>query len=760
MIAVSILATTVMFSTILGDSALFIRDILVTTSVGPSGRLIEPVVNPDGEHTRNLVLTSAPDARWWIIHAEEMARTGQWRMRHTAGDNPPDGREIHWSSLQMWNLVGLGHLLSHTRDRPDLSDIEWAALFVGPITFCVGILAGMTLCMRAFGRPVALAFPVAILAARSLLYFFRGGEADHHGLVAMFAMFGVLLPICGRLGIPASPSTRGSRRGFVAAGILSGAGLWVSAATQIPILVATAVGAVLASWVISRKSPGDLDPAVWRVWGISGALASVGFYLLEYFPGHLGLRLEVNNPVYALAWLAGAEVLSRVVEALKTGKLPLRSGRDWAILGSCFLLIALPAAMIVFGGERFFVISNPFLYALHKYFINEFMSAFAVARTTGAHYALFAYLFTLAALMIGLLAGVAGRTRPRDLALVVFAAGPAAVMTALALHQIRWSGTATAMYLPLIIASFFVLGQQFRGGIRWRLAVAWVILTVAALPACFAAGMRFWDSVEAGDFVDKSAIPSILTRDICHRLAAADPNRRPVVLASPSSSTEIVYYGGAKAIGTLYWENLDGLRVGGAIYSTTDESEAYRLIMQHGITHILLFSWDSFGQRYVRLDRGLGKEDEARNGFVAGLLEGTRAQPTWLNPLYYPIPEQYELGKDQWVRLYEVAPGQSRAKWLYNVAIYQTDAGKTALAMETLRESIRLNGKDPLPQIALMMLMAAEDTVEALDKEVRVVVERLGSEAPGLIRQTADALNRAGQARESQRLLKAIENLP
>jgi hypothetical protein len=755
-VLLSILVVTVVFSSILGDSVLLIRDILVTTSFGPEGRLVEPVINKDGEHTRNLVITSAPDARWWIMHAERMARTGEFRIRHTGSDNPPVGREVHWSSLQMWNLVGLGKLLSWTKDRTDLSDIEWAALFVGPVTLFLAMAAGMMISLRAFGRSVALAFPVAVLVGRPLLYFFRGGEADHHGLVAMFAMLGVLLLIAGRLGFTESGESRASKGWFIWAGVMSAAGLWISAATQLPVIVATGAGVILATLVFSRKSRAALDPSVWRLWGLAGGLASIGFYLLEYFPSHMGLRLEVNNPVYALAWMAGGEMLRRAVLFLQTGKPPLRSVPDWLAVAACLILIALPAVMIVLGGERYFVISNKFLYSLHEFFINEFMSIVEVAKSTGIHYAVFAYSCTLAALVIALLAGLGKRIGRPDLATIVFAACPAGIMTALAFHQIRWSGTAAALYIPLFIASFLSLSRLFQAGIRWRWVVAWVVLALAAIPTPVTAGLRYLDYVENGDMVDKASIPSVLTRDICQRLAAAEPSRRPVVLASPSCSTEIAYYGGAKAIGTLYWENLAGLRAGADIYSTTDEREAFRLIQKLGITHILLFSWDSFGQRYVRLGRGLGKETEARDGFIPALLEGTRNQPTWLNPLFYPLPKEYKLGDDQWVRIYEVAPGQSKARWFHHVGIYQIDSGKPDLAMRSFEESIRLDAKDPAPHLALVMLLAAKGAREELTANIAKMRSAVGPQADEIVRKAADQLDGSGQKPEANLLRNSL----
>lgn len=53
-----------------------------------SGGVLEPLILPP----------YAMDARWWVMHAKQMLREGSWRVRHTATDNAPEGREVHWSS--------------------------------------------------------------------------------------------------------------------------------------------------------------------------------------------------------------------------------------------------------------------------------------------------------------------------------------------------------------------------------------------------------------------------------------------------------------------------------------------------------------------------------------------------------------------------------------------------------------------------------------------------------------------------------------
>lgn len=757
--AALILAWLAVVATLGGDAILNIREILTATSFGPQGRLVEPFVFSSGEHTRNLVIPSAPDGRWWIMNAERMARTGQWRVRETDSDNAPDGREVHWSSLPAWNLVALGKLLSPWNPRPDLSEIEWAALFVGPLTLLLFLIAAMVLGKRAFGTGAATALPLSILAASSLQYFFRAGEADHHGLVSMFAMLGVLLLVSGRLGFRRTDGEHPSRTWFVWAGTMSASGLWISAATQVPIIAATAASALLASWMQARQYRESLDPFVWRIWGIAGGAVSIFFYMLEYFPSHMGWRLEVNHPVYALAWAAGGEMLCRAVLWMKDGRCPVGNVRTAICAGAMALVVLSPLLLIIAGGEHFFVISDRFLYALHDYFINEFQSVLDVWKGTGFHYALFAFSLSLAAAAIAALAVTKTKPAAGDIAVIAFAAGPALVMTALACHQIRWAGVATAMTIPLVLACFAALQNEGSSAAPWRSTLAWLLLLLAAATGPASVISRFADWPRSGNFVDKSQVPSVLARDISQRIATAGQGSQPVILASPSLSTDLIYYGGAKGLGTLYWENLAGLQAGAQIYSTKDEQRALSLIKKHGITHMIFCSWDSFGQRYARLDRGLGKEDEARDGFIAGLLEGTRPQPTWLNPLWYPIPKEYELGDDQWIRIYEVVPEQTRAQWLYKVGIYQLDAGKSALAERSFRESLSLDPRGVPQRMALIMLLAARGESGEVKTQMAALMQADPQHGAQLLEDAATQLDSSGQTMEAA-ILRAGKDRP
>ena len=55
----------------------------------------------------------------------------------------------------------------------------------------------------------------------------------------------------------------------------------------------------------------------------------------------------------------------------------------------------------------------------------------------------------------------------------------------------------------------------------------------------------------------------------------------------------MVWFGGFQGVGSLYWENLDGLRAANAIYSAPDPDSARALPARRGVTHLAFVAWNA-----------------------------------------------------------------------------------------------------------------------------------------------------------------------
>jgi hypothetical protein len=143
-----------------------------------------------------------------------------------------------------------------------------------------------------------------------------------------------------------------------------------------------------------------------------------------------------------------------------------------------------------------------------------------------------------------------------------------------------------------------------------------------------------------------------LARDIAVTLRASQPKGDIILLTSPDPSTQIGYYGRFKTLGTLYWENADGLKAAAAIFSARDDAEAERLVRERRVTHIALVSENNFIREYYRLLHPDATDEEVNRCFGWRLFTG-QPPPDWLEPVPYEVPPNLRATKT-WVLLFKV----------------------------------------------------------------------------------------------------------
>jgi hypothetical protein len=642
------------------------------------------------------------DSYEWIMFTERMLAREGLRIRQTAEEFPPQGREVHWSaSLRLWlGSVAWIHQIFHPGES-GAQALEQMAPSAAVLGLAVFMLMFTLLIARNFGPIAAALFPPGCVALYPFYQYSIAGMLDHHGFAAMAGFAAVIFLLSAGDAL----LQRSARPWFIASGVATGVGLWISAATMLPIAAAILTAAAVANLLLS-SSRTPFDPLLWRAWGIAVCTTSIAFYILEYYPGHMGWRLEVNHPLYALALLGGGDLVARL------GSVGTRRGearqRVWLAVDGAAAAIA--PATIAFAASASFRVADPFLWTLHENYIHEFRSLSAqlslgatqvlqilipvlgiplsallwptaLTGIAGIAWRAFTVLclgagiimvHALAYPVVGsLLAGLlrpAGSPSlppffvhvasiipdaiaffllfrwpawhrlpplsPARKALLLIALLPALVVLVLAFRQVRWFGVDAILWLAVLIAAAATLA---RGDVQipWtrarRLAVAVSLISIF-LPFPAFATLLAWRS----GYPANSAAPQVITRDVAHHLRARTGGARVVVLATPTVTTWLMYFGGFSGIGTLYWENIDGLRTAAAIYAATPE-EARQLIEHHGVTHILLCSWDTFERAYVRLAQEYGARIEPdRASFLDHLVSDSL--PPWLAEMPYQLP--------------------------------------------------------------------------------------------------------------------------
>jgi hypothetical protein len=238
--------------------------------------------------------------------------------------------------------------------------------------------------------------------------------------------------------------------------------------------------------------------------------------------------------------------------------------------------------------------------------------------------------------------------------LLTLALLPSLTTLVLPFAQVRWLGLAYGIWLAALAAIALVLSRE-----PWLLQRVWarvgsglfvtVVLLVAPLN-----NLGLWLQFHWVAPTEWEEVVEIVTRDVAHRLRTSLGDAPGLVVSGPTTTTWLIYYGGFRGLGTLYWENLPGLKATAQIYSAPSQESAYEAIKKHGVTHLVIFSWDAFAREYARLSRGmrLGQEPPV-DAFLLRLLGPSPPRPAWLRELPYAVPQAAGL-KGHWVRIYEV----------------------------------------------------------------------------------------------------------
>ena len=563
------------------------------------------------------------DAPAWVRLSLSLAEGEQLRLRHTTIDNAPQGRDVHWNSGWAWTIVGAGAVRQAFTGEPRLLAIEHATVWLPGAALLTLMALFSAWTYRRMGIVAAL-FVVAFMALQeNVLESFMPSYVDHHGLLTA-SVFGTVLGAVAMM--------RGDRAGAAFSALCGAFGLWVSAASVLPALAMVGLAGLLTARMAAAP------PALWRRWGAIGAGASLVMYLLEYFPNHLGMRVEVNNPIYAVAWFAGAECIAR------TGEPARRPWQEW--IWPVLALAAVPAVMLV-GKADVFALFDPFMARLHARYILEFAPlADAVAQLPPSKGLRLVVLEALPLVAGVATLGVLRRRSPAELVMAVLVVAP---LLAMGWWQRRWllNASAASAVLALVVLDTWMRGRSARPrALAFALGAA-----VLFLPGAVSHYRNIFLVPTGVSALDK-AYPR--ARDIAATLRAHQPRGDIILLASPNSSTLIGYYGRFGVIGTSYWENGEGMKAAARMFSALDDEEARRLLRARGVTHVAIVDNQNFIAEFYDLVHPGEPMENATRTWSARLLFGA-PPPPWLEEIPYTSPPDLA-GPDARVRLFAVRP--------------------------------------------------------------------------------------------------------
>lgn len=611
------------------------------------------------------------DCYYWIRYAQEMVEKGVLRVRFTTLDNTPDGREVHWSSLYSWLLIAAGAVHSLFAGEGLLRGIEDGAVWVNTALHAV-ILAGVAWAVTRRVGGLAAGVLVFMLAYLPGLSWALGyGRPGHHGLQALGLLGDMLCLLLAGLGWVRAPGKSSAvpavlplltfeqaRKWFVAAGLFGALGLWIGATIHTVALAAVGLGALLSSYIahenVSSVGVATWDGRLWRYWGIAGCLGSLAAFLIEYFPSYLfAMRLEVNHPLHALAFLAGGEILAR------SGSLWSWQGwkTKWPWFVGCGALAALLPLAVLAGPPEWHSLRDPYMRRLHDGIAN-FQPFMVTVGEKGLAFALFReYGLLPLAIPLFLVSLVRGRrSRPLSSAMI-FVLPPALVLIGWQMYQNRWGNLAAPALAMVLLVSLWWASEvaQSNTSPPWIRILAPAFAALLFLPSFF-----FWLTTLL-DVPKARAIPEMhmhLARMLATRDAALSLSRYEKVLgqvrvmSAPTETPTLHYFGNVRGTGSLYWENIPGVRDAADFFAATDEAEAQAIAKRRGL-HFVMIAEDPNAASEAAWVKSAIKDDAEIMKTLAYRISvpGGTDIPKWLEPVpYYSSP----LARAFRLRLYRI----------------------------------------------------------------------------------------------------------
>jgi hypothetical protein len=594
------------------------------------------------------------DSKMWIRHSLSLVEGNSIQLRHTNVDNAPTGRDVNWNSAWAWTIAGSGLVYRLFTTDSMLAAIEHAAMWLNIFIFMGLVLLFSLWTARRAGVVGGVVVALGMVGSDRFYEGFYPYCVDHHGLLTM-SVFGLMLGVlfmgagwwqlkdAGSVTCLLPESANMVRQAAIFSAVFGAVGMWISAASAFPPIVIIGLASLLTTLLKGRKFQKagiQFEVNCWRIWGRTGAVLCLIFYAIEFAPSHLGMRLENNHPLYAIAWLGGGELVAEFSKRWLAG-----SGQRWVrpqqLLLPFLAVIATPVT-ILFWGQDVFVLLDPFIIGVH-HDINEFLSPWKRGETfknLDMHYVAFA----VALVMLFI--------RKSTLNVVLWFSVIASIgFISMASWQSRWLLNASG---PQICVTLVVLATLIQGR---RPLVCWLFVIIAAgliyLPPAVAriTDLRVLTTNITPWMVD---VREALYRDVAAVIRSSQPNGKIVLLSNPVASNSISYYGSFQTIGTFYWENADGLKTAAAIFSALSFSEAENLIRSHGITHIAMFPHDDTISFYYGLLHPDAPTEGLQKSFGYRLLVADQIPP-WLKVLPFQMPDDLQSQLPQIV-IFKVAP--------------------------------------------------------------------------------------------------------
>jgi len=663
-----------------------------------------------GQFPRLIVPGNRSESYEWMDQTRQMLDREDLRVRHVDYENAPFGHDVSAASPYRWWLGIVAWCCHEFSGRSTGASVEKAALFADPLINLLLLAGAAVFVVRRVGIAAAAVLSVAMAALFPFAVAFLPGAPDSQGLALALGLWSVLPLLC------CTGAGPGQARGFVTAGVAGGLGLWIGVSSEVPILIGIGFGALVASWV-SRGAAATPAALPWRKWALAGSAATFGAYLLEYFPSHMGSwEMRAVHPVYAVAWLGGGEALTLAtgwIQRRGVGS-PVRAAGRAAVAAAA--LASLPVAMALTHSAGFLAIEFPLLHLTRlpnavgapnfvDWLVQDDFSALVCATILPV---------LLAGPAIWLL--IRRSTGLEERTAIAIALGPALVALGFACRQLSWWSGFDAAMLALLVATVSALGKTAVP--RMARAACLALLALVLVPGAIQAFPK--GSSGGKNALEETDVVGLIERDLARWLAIHSPPGGAVVLAPANVTTALYYYGGLKGLGTLDWENKEGVQASVRIVSATTADEAFDLITRHGVNYIVIPSWDPQLDGFAKM--GLG---QLEGSFIYGLHRW--GLPPWLRPVPFPLPA---IGgfEGQSIVVLEVTEEQDDVLLMSRIGEYFVESDNPQMA-SSAAQALRRYQSDLGALVARASIEQAQGEREAFSQTLESLMPLLAGEA-------------------------------
>ena len=616
----------------------------------------------------------------WIVQAETIRHTGDWRSREVDYDNAPQGRTVQSPSAVRWWLAAVAPWLG-SGETPG-AKIADASLKSEPLLHLALIVTVTGLVIWQWGfLPGAVAALVLGLGF-PIIGGFQAGAPSARGLVIFSAALALVTFL---IGLRRASVGRGSRHWWILSGVGVGVSIWIAPVHGYPLALAMTLGGLAAAGMNAKSETNAAFP--WLAWGVSGAATTLLFFGVDYLGTEIAWadgRLHQVHPLFAtsllgLGWLAAlmqrwdwrrATIIQAAVAALLALSLV---GTMVAKQDAGFTSTGLGADLMTHLPDT----SSAGSFAE---WINQHSSK---GVTAGIFLPLALIAFAIWQL---LQSSFARSNRSTLLAAVIIAI----TTVALGLSNLAWWGIvfcSLAAIAALAADGFATLRSQslFVAACAFAVGIAWTDLAP-----------RIGEASEPR--LTETDVRSLAERDLAHWLSLRREEYRSVVLSPPDTTPALYFFGGVRGLGTPYAENSEGFIAAVRIASASSPDESLALATQRELSHVVIPSWDSFLFEYARL--GAAQPEHS----MMAMLD-TWLAPRWMRPVQHTLPAA-DVFEDYSSVIYEVTETQDNASALSRLGEYFAETGQPQFAAAiavTLRESFPsdLSGLVAQAQIAV-----------------------------------------------------------